>query len=392
VGTALALASVLAACGDDSGGESSSPATDEADLPSGEPIKIMQIHELSAGIATKTASHGAIAAVDRINADGGIKGRPVEYIECDTEDDPNTTTDCARSAVDEGVVAVVGSVTVQDYYPVLEENSIASYGPIPANTGDFTSPNSFPIVGGAPVAFALLAAGLAEDGAENIAVVRPDLAAGAAIPTFANNGLERFGLETTNDVPVPTGAPDMASYVEAAVSGGTDAVMVVLTGSDALNFVQTLRQSEPDIAVAIAATDFTALAEALGDDINGILTFSYLYDASFDLDASRQYLEDLENAGFEEDLNSEDVYAAVLTFAEIAKMLPKIDAASFFEILPTIQGLPNPLGPDIQFVEGGVAGLPRVFSSCGLLYKFEDQEPVALSDEFVDAFTGEPCS
>src|SRR5262249_50082610 len=159
-------------------------------------------------------SEGAIAAAKSINAAGGIKGRPVEIIRCDTKADPNVATECGRTAVSQGVVAMVGNLTIfgNRFMPLMAQHNIPSSGRArAAAAADFTSPASLPVGGGAPVQFAGLAAALAEAGPKKIALARQDIPAAAAVAPFANAGLKRFGL-TMRDVAVPPGAPDMAPY------------------------------------------------------------------------------------------------------------------------------------------------------------------------------------
>src|SRR5690606_8836962 len=103
---------------------------------------------------------------------------------------------------------------------------------------DFTSPVSFPLYGGIVTASAGLADALvSEAGATSVSLARIDLAAAAAIGVFANVALGRNDLAVTNDVAIPVGAPDMATYVASALEGGTDGVLVGLSGQDATNFI-----------------------------------------------------------------------------------------------------------------------------------------------------------
>lgn len=394
----MALALVATACGDDD--DDSSTATTQSDETTttapklaGEPILLMAVFEKSAGVANPELAEGAIAAAEAINRAGGIQGRPVEIIECDTTNDPNTAAECGRRAVEDGVVAMVGNLTVHagEFMPLLEENAIASIGLTPAGAADFTSAASFPIAGGAPVIFAALAAATADDGATKIATGRIDIAAGAALPAFVGAGLARFDLQVHKDVPVPVGAPDMSSYAAAALADGTDAVVVGLPGQDSINFIQAVRQADPDVRIAMTATEIGSVIEALGDGAEGIFQATSLIGAIDDAPAVVQFHEDLEAAGFDEDtgfrLNS---YASVMVFAEVAMDLPEITAAAVFEAMNTAQGIDVGLTAPLSFQEG-VGGLPRVFNPCVLTTRLADGEPVPVTGTMIDAYTGEEC-
>ncbi|CAO5184007.1 Leucine-binding protein domain-containing protein [Frankia sp. AiPs1] len=81
-------------------------------------------------------------AAAKVNAEGGILGRPVEIVECDDQGTPEGTTACARTLlVDKGALLVVGSdgVLEDSLVPVLEEQetiSWASVGASPAARDD----------------------------------------------------------------------------------------------------------------------------------------------------------------------------------------------------------------------------------------------------------------
>lgn len=84
-----------------------------AEAPSGDPVQIMLIYDDTGPGAAPELLEGATAGVNVVNAQGGVNGRPVELVPCATANDPNTADDCARQAADEGIVAVVGELTLQ---------------------------------------------------------------------------------------------------------------------------------------------------------------------------------------------------------------------------------------------------------------------------------------
>ncbi len=387
---------VAAACNNGDGNdEAKETTTTTGPELTGEPIKLFAIYEKSAGIADTTIPEGSIAAAEAINRDGGIDGRPIEIIECDTQDDPNTAAECGRKAVDEGALAIVGSISTQaaEYTTLLEENKIPQIGVIPATGSDFVSPSAFPIMGGAPVSIAALTSLLAEEGATNIAMVRPDIAAGSAFKAMADNGLERFGIEIENDVPIPTGAPDMATYVAAALEGGTDAIFVGLGSQEAQNFVLALRQVDLEIPVALVAADLSKVNDVLGEQADGILQAPAFYPYTVGNEATKQLVEDLEAAGYDEfgGTRRPNGYAAVTIFAEIARGLDEITSAAVFDALNAADEFVIGLGPPVQFLEGGVAGFPRVFNPCTIATMLEGGVEEPVTGEFTDAFTGEEC-
>lgn len=79
----------------------------------GEPIKLFTIQQITVTNqdSTQEAADGLAASIKRINANGGINGRPVTLEVSDDKFSPAEGASCARKAVSGGAVAVVGSTT-----------------------------------------------------------------------------------------------------------------------------------------------------------------------------------------------------------------------------------------------------------------------------------------
>jgi branched-chain amino acid transport system substrate-binding protein len=105
--TVIALLLATAACGSDD----SKGATTTKGL-SGDPVKIAVVVPLT-GASAKTAEqmqNAAKLAVEEVNADGGIGGRPLEMKVYDDELKPeNATREAQRAVTRDGAVAVVGA-------------------------------------------------------------------------------------------------------------------------------------------------------------------------------------------------------------------------------------------------------------------------------------------
>jgi branched-chain amino acid transport system substrate-binding protein len=144
---------VLSACGDSSDNDaapSDSPATTGASgAPSGEPIKVMTEAPVDSQIAPYPNIPAAAKVFEQwINDQGGIAGRPLEVIVCDDRADAAEAANCARTAAQEGVVANVGSFTIDASraIPILEESQIAWFGACcPIVAQENTSEISFPM-------------------------------------------------------------------------------------------------------------------------------------------------------------------------------------------------------------------------------------------------------
>jgi ABC-type branched-subunit amino acid transport system substrate-binding protein len=394
----VAAIALVTACGDDDAESATdgAPAATTSAEPAGEPLKLMTVFE-GTGIASASPEipEGAIAAADAINRSGGIQGRPVEIVVCDTKNDPNKAAECGRRAVSEGVLAMVGNLTLYsgEFMPLIAENKIASIGLEPATASDFSSPAAFPIAGGAPVVWAGLAGSLAESGAEKIALARIDVGPAAALSDFANAGLARFDMTVSKDVPIPPGAPDMSTYVAAALEGGADALVVGLPAQDAVNFVLALRQTSPDMEVALSATELGEVLDALGENAEGLVQIASLTTALKNT-AEQRYEEHMAAAGYEE-LGGFRLaaYASVLVFQQIAQALPEITPAAVFDALAQAENLDVGLTAPLQFTTS-VEGLPRVFNTCVFASRITgaDGEQEPITGKFQDVYTGAECS
>ena len=399
---AVALVGAACSSSDDGGGdEGSGDGTTSGDATpelTGDPVKVITIGEFSEGIALPEIPEGVEAAAESINRDGGIDGGPVEVIVCDTLNDPNTAAECGRQAVDEGVVAAVGVLSVHSdqFYPLLAENEIPVVGNVPAGVEDFTSPVSFPISGGIVSSSASLAVALADAGAERIAVARVDLPAAAVIGAFANEGLANFGLETVADVAVPENSADMAPLVASVLEADADGVIVGLPGVDATNFVVELRQTAPEVAIAMTASEIGDVFDALGSEAAGIFTNSIYVPPVMMTEATEKFVADLEAIGVDDTTGfRENSYVAMMVVADLVTPLTDRTGPSLFAALnAAVDVNPADLAPPISFTpdSGGVGGLARIFNPCGMIQEAnEDGEREPVTGLFFDAFTGEDC-
>jgi ABC-type branched-subunit amino acid transport system substrate-binding protein len=375
------------------------PATaSAAGKATGAPVKVMVIYEKSAGVANPEIPEGAIAAAKALNKKQGVGGRPVKVLTCDTNNDPNTAAECGRKAVDAGVVALIGVLTPHSssFMPLMEQNKIPSIGVVAAGASDFTSPASFPISGGLPATAGDLPRFLADEGAKKVSLARIDLAQAAIIPTFAKATLAKVNQTLNDDVPVPQSAPDMASYVQAALANGTDGIVVALAGQDAVNFVQAAKQADPKVKLAVISTEPGAFQKALGGQAAGIIQgLSIVPPTSVKTSEGKRFLNEMKAAGYKETsgfrLNS---WLSMQVLADVADGLTDVTGAAVYDKLGTTTGLETGLTPPLQWTTPADVGLPlaRVFTGCELAVKMTKGKNVKpVTGKFFDAFADEEC-
>jgi len=258
-GCLLALA--VGACGsggDDTTGTQSGSAntgTSQAGA-SGSPIVIAQIAAQDNPVSDLSGMVDvADAAAKWINANGGVNGHPIVVKHCNDQLDPNQAQVCARQAISDKAVAVVGSFTNfgTNVLPVLEQAKtpyVAGYLGSPA---DYTSPIVFAVGNAGSVGTsAAIAEGIKSLDPTKVNQVSIDLAAGQASVDVINKNLQALGVPVGKNVKVPPTATDYSSYVSQAVEGA-DVIAPTLAPPQFVPFAKALQQTGSDATVAAAA-------------------------------------------------------------------------------------------------------------------------------------------
>ncbi|MGD9752836.1 MAG: ABC transporter substrate-binding protein [Acidimicrobiia bacterium] len=244
----VALGLVAAACGGDDGGDApAARASDDAaasGAPSGEPIKVMT----SAPVNTQLPPYPNIPEAAKIYAEyindkGGINGRPLEVITCDDRGEANEAANCARQAVEEKVVANVGSFTfdVSRGIDILREANIAWFGACcPIVQQEFSYENSF-VLGANFAASTGAAVRMIEDGCKAPAAVVVELATTDLARAQIENGYRSAGFDPAKAkfVTLPLTAQDYTSQV-AQATDGTDCIYGGISDSNWLAFLPAM--------------------------------------------------------------------------------------------------------------------------------------------------------
>jgi branched-chain amino acid transport system substrate-binding protein len=102
----------------------------------GPPINILTYGDVTglAPVPTTEFQDGVVAAVDAFNASGGVQGRQIHLITCDTKFSAAAASQCVANAKSEGVVAAIPSVSLVDNVttPLLEQQGIPIIGSDPS--------------------------------------------------------------------------------------------------------------------------------------------------------------------------------------------------------------------------------------------------------------------
>lgn len=257
--TALALAAVLgaptiaaaASCGAN---------TDEA--ATGEPIKVGGIFGNAAPGDFSSATKAAGAYFDCVNANGGIHGRPIEYLVENDQWNPELAAQAAAKLVeDEGVVAMVANgsfVEMSVNAPLYASSGTMAMAAACAASECFESPNIVSTnQGPLPSSVGAAMYAVEELGATNVSCI------GMAIPSVGNwscGAVEEYmsskGLSASSVLLNPA-APDVNSSLLEAIASGADSILVNLPAGLGIAFLGAAE--EQGLADAYSWTSSTPL-------------------------------------------------------------------------------------------------------------------------------------
>jgi ABC-type branched-subunit amino acid transport system substrate-binding protein len=367
--------------------KSSSYAAAAASKLKGQPINVMIAATLDGPTNLPELPWGAIAAADRINSQGGIKGRPIHVIVCD---DNNPSPDaCARKAVAAHVAAVVGSESA-GINPVLESNGIAQVGNFPFNPDDFTQPNSFPLsagmeeLGGAARLLASL----------GVKTILPLGTAGApgiehAVTELKTAASRIPGMRVLPEVGLPFGSTDLSAEVAKAAESGAQAIVVAGFPAQNVQVIEAARSQGVSQKLVFFGTGVTQeLVGELKSAAEGIYITSSFRPLTSTNPAVTQFKQDMAKYAKGQELSdlSMNSWAAMQLFALAAKRVHTVDAASILKVMPTLKNVSLGVVAPFSFGnKGPIPTEPRIINFEGFNSQVKSDVITPLSETPVNA-------
>ncbi len=244
-GMALITAALLAVAG--CGGGSATQSTQNTNLK-GKPIKVMTIGTAGPeeGGSTPAMAQVAIAYEGFINHHGGINGRPLQVTFCDDHDNPSGAEQCARQAVSNRDVAVVGWGSISggsNILSVLSKANIPWIGEEQFSQAENTSPDSYPIIGSLATQWLGLGQLAAQRGCKKAGVMEWDNPVGIFGLQWFERGFGAAGGKVGPVTLVGTSATDLAPAAAAVTGGGVGCVALLLSPTQGPLAVQALQQA-----------------------------------------------------------------------------------------------------------------------------------------------------
>jgi branched-chain amino acid transport system substrate-binding protein len=225
----LALILVVSACGDDDA---------DSAAPAGDPI-IFGVLEDNAGGAAFYSQQGSDVvrlAIDQINAEGGLLGRPVEAIFGSDDNDPTQAPVVVKQLLDRGADVILlnsGSASALESKAVVKEAEVVGLAPLNMNTNIALPPDneySFMIVNPITDIGQIYANAFTAQGYQTIGIYQDDTptmdaVTGLLTPFFTDAGIEIVAHEI-----VPTDALDVTPQVQRIMEAAPDVAFVSTLG------------------------------------------------------------------------------------------------------------------------------------------------------------------
>jgi ABC-type branched-subunit amino acid transport system substrate-binding protein len=336
----------VAACGSSSSGSRSAASSS--------PVKIMAMGQIQAATFSMPGIKvGAEAAVNRLNAAGGIDGHKIDLISCNDNGNPNGAAACARQAVQDHVAAVVGEFTQygDNVLPLLRAAGIPSILPNALAPDDYTSSNAFDVIT-VPSAFPGPALALANSGCKRIGVIADDVANSHAGLKLMQLGAQAGGA-TLVPVYVPPTAQEFSGPVSTLLSQGVQCITFSVPPEQAAPAIVAIRQTGKPVKIAALTTIVPdVLLKALKQAGNGVIGLDFFYPSTYNSSAVQQMVSDVKkvdpSVAPSEAVNS---YAAVMVFAQAAKNLSTITPQALTQHLSKLSNVQTGLTQPLDFAK-----------------------------------------
>ncbi|MER5432695.1 ABC transporter substrate-binding protein [Streptomyces sp. NPDC002588] len=270
VGALAAVASLTAGCGVVPGITGGS---------GDDPIVVMTWAPVGTAATNKPGMPAFARAYARwINAKGGIDGHKLTVLTCNDHNTTVSAAACARRAVKEKAVAVVGSYSQHSdaFFPHLEGSGIPYIGGYGVTNEEFTSPLSYPVNGGQPALLAGLGRQLATTCTGPVTLVRPDTIAGDALPPMLDAGLKVGGHDQAADQRAAEDATDYSLQADQALDAATGSAtgtgkgcVVPALGDRNSTFMDSFRRSREDYPAVSTGTVVGSVDQTLIDASGG---------------------------------------------------------------------------------------------------------------------------
>lgn len=253
-----------------SGGGSSSP-TSSGPTSSGNQIVIGFANNEAGPVSIPEFRYGAIAAVNYVNATGGVQGKQLRLRTCSDDGSPEGSIQCANTFIaNHAVVYFAGEDTGADSaIPILAGANVPYVTEFPWGSVQDKSPDAFALgTGDAAFNIAPLHA-LKSTGVKSVAWLYLDVPIEKQITPVVQGIAATLGIKVI-PISVSATSPDWTSAVAAAQAAGAQSMWAKLTESGCTNMVKAARSAGFKGLIAVGSC--SNYIEALGNQAADTLT------------------------------------------------------------------------------------------------------------------------
>ncbi|MTD55480.1 ABC transporter substrate-binding protein [Amycolatopsis sp. RM579] len=293
------------------------------------------------------------AAVEPINAAGGVKGRPLRLTVCDSQFTVNGEMACTRKLVAAKPSAIVAPFLAADQsggvFKILETEKLPVVGGQGGSPAEMNSPVSYPLGSAFMGPYQGAALGMVRAGATSVTVLADSPnPAGSFATDLITNALHVRGITKVKRVTAyPAADPTFATAAAQAGGDGVDGIVLDATSNSNAKLVRALRSGGYTGAITVPALLFPASSIGeLGSLAEGIV-----------LDSSTAFPADTANPGvaaflgdmhrYRPDAAVDDAslqaWSGVQLFAKVAAQASVVEPAT---LITTLDHLNSPI--DIQ--------------------------------------------
>jgi branched-chain amino acid transport system substrate-binding protein len=363
------IALAVAACG------SSPNSAAETSNTSSSPIVVGSMAPLTSQIVTlPELQSGVVAAIDGLNAKGGIDGHQVKLDFCDTQFTDSGEISCTEQMISDKVSALIAPGIVASTsgapYQLTQSADLASIGTLGLIQPEFTSPVVFPLSSGDPGWIAGGIASLVKGGARRIGYLGNDTGTYQSVRADALTALKDADLAPVNVVEGdPASDPTYSAAAAKAVAGNIDGLFLAVSPNVVPVAVRAVRAAGYKGPIAAEAAVFTPpIIKALGQLANGIeLSGAVAFASETSNPEVAAFLADMKKYQPQAavDQISESAWAAMQLYARLMKGQTNFSAGNVLSLLKNL-ATPIDLGVSGPFVVKGatspVAGFPNIYN------------------------------
>ena len=325
--------------------------------------------------------YGGQAAIDYINAHGGINGAKIKPVFCYVDGSPEASISCANKFVDDHVALEFAGVDVgsDSSLPILQSAGIPLVGTVSGSESQLTSPDSFLLGGGNGPDAAALVQALKDSGAKKVDVVDfGGLGAGArALFLIIKQMAPRAGMQAA-ELQVPFSGANWTALVASALANKPDGFILDTREDDCTSILSALKTaSYKGTSGAVSCSEYLrALGNSAPPTVAGVAAWTpdlrqyapRIMHARLDV-----YAAAMNAAGHESLVNTPGASRTFSGWMELAEILRGIhgpvNAASVTKALQHASDVPGYLGPSLHCGQKVWPSEPSVCSAKELLLR-----------------------